>query len=177
MFPEYVDKYNQLQAAEQLILEQSTPRMEGIRAAATTPRNAMKQDASDRKENTNDAKHRRRQKKFPVWLLLLLVWVFGFLMALPLLQSWFFGPSRSCKTRGNTFGLLPTLWTPSKMFILFLFLFLVKKKTPSINVNLGFVHHANDCSLYRSAVLSTWVLPAISCLCWCFSVSLCWSSV
>lgn len=63
-----------------------------------------------------------------------------------------------------------------KCYFIFIFIF-GKKKTPSINVNLGFVHHANDCSLYRSAVLSTRVLPAISCLCWCLSVSLWWSRV
>lgn len=87
MFPEYVEKYNQLQAAEQLVLEQAMPRKEDTTDAVATPRNAMNQEANGRKENTNDARNRRRPKKFPIWLLLLLVWVFGFLMALPLLQS------------------------------------------------------------------------------------------
>eukprot|EP00262_Sarcandra_glabra_P018393 TRINITY_DN6582_c0_g1_i3.p1 TRINITY_DN6582_c0_g1~~TRINITY_DN6582_c0_g1_i3.p1 ORF type:complete len:150 (+),score=16.25 TRINITY_DN6582_c0_g1_i3:685-1134(+) len=84
MFPEYVDKYNQLQMAEQSVSERLSHKVD-VKTTSAMLGNAMKQEGTGIEE-TNDGRNRRRTKKFPFWLLLLLVSVFGIVMALPLLQ-------------------------------------------------------------------------------------------
>lgn len=85
LFPEYVEKYNQQQLAEQAGTQQ------------TTPESPQKNNTKAESENTVDPtkedsegglKERRKNKKqgLPAWIILLLVSVFGVVMALPLLQ-------------------------------------------------------------------------------------------
>ncbi|XP_077240879.1 ubiquitin-conjugating enzyme E2 34-like [Tasmannia lanceolata] len=89
IFPEYVEKYKQQQAAEQLSKDRSSLQQEDSKSAPTTKTgNAIKREGGQDKEEVGIAGRNRRQtKKFPFWLLLLLTSVFGFVMALPLLQS------------------------------------------------------------------------------------------
>ncbi|XP_068663439.1 ubiquitin-conjugating enzyme E2 34-like [Aristolochia californica] len=84
LFPEYVEKYNQQQQnGEQFVSEQTLLRRETSKSGPLTTKNV---EGKDREETANDARNRRRTKKFPFWLLLLLASVFGIVMALPLLQ-------------------------------------------------------------------------------------------
>uniref|UniRef100_A0A5B7CDK8 E2 ubiquitin-conjugating enzyme n=1 Tax=Davidia involucrata TaxID=16924 RepID=A0A5B7CDK8_DAVIN len=82
MFPQYVEKYEQQQLSEQLspVLtqrENSRPLLEKLGNSV--------QDDMNRVEAPKDNKNRRKQS-FPTWMLLLLVSIFGIVMALPLLQ-------------------------------------------------------------------------------------------
>ncbi|KAG9443910.1 hypothetical protein H6P81_015250 [Aristolochia fimbriata] len=89
LFPEYVERYNQqLQNSEQVVSEQTLSRRETSKSGAPTTVvvNGTNVEGKDREETANDARNRRRTKKFPFWLLLLLASVFGIVMALPLLQ-------------------------------------------------------------------------------------------
>ena len=83
MFPEYVEKYEQQQLADRAVAEQVSlvPQKENSRPLLekTGKENLNKVEAP------KDLKNRRRQS-FPTWMLLLLVSVFGIVMALPLLQ-------------------------------------------------------------------------------------------
>ncbi|KAJ0236108.1 hypothetical protein HA466_0261040 [Hirschfeldia incana] len=83
LFPEYVEKYNQQQLAEQ--------------TQQTAPESPQESNAKAETEKTVDAtmedsdgglKERRKNKKqgLPAWIILLLVSAFGVVMALPMLQ-------------------------------------------------------------------------------------------
>jgi ubiquitin-conjugating enzyme E2 J2 len=85
LFPEYVEKYNQQQLAEQATTQ------------LTTPESPQKSDTKVESEKTIDPtkgdsegglKERKKNNKqgLPAWIILLLVSVFGVVMALPLLQ-------------------------------------------------------------------------------------------
>ncbi|XP_058079996.1 ubiquitin-conjugating enzyme E2 34-like [Magnolia sinica] len=86
MFPEYVEKFNQQQAAEQSIVERSLSQKDNGTSAVATLRNAPKKEGKGGEDVAFEVRNKRRSKKFPFWLLLLLASVFGFVMALPLLQ-------------------------------------------------------------------------------------------
>ncbi|XP_058108756.1 ubiquitin-conjugating enzyme E2 34-like isoform X2 [Magnolia sinica] len=88
MFPEYVNKYNQQQAAEQMNSERSSSgKDDGGTATALTLRNGGKNEVQGRGEiKAIDVRNRRGSKKYPFWLLVLLASMFGLVMALPLLQ-------------------------------------------------------------------------------------------
>lgn len=84
MFPEYVEKYEQQQLAENPIPEQVSlvPRQK------EKSRPLLEKDGIEglnKVEAPRDIKHHRRQS-FPTWIVVLLVSVFGIVMALPLLQ-------------------------------------------------------------------------------------------
>lgn len=81
MFPEYVEKFNQQQ--QQLIpekapdtseLENSKPLLEDI------------DSKGDVKREVPSDRGRERKQSIPTWMILLLVSIFGLVMALPLLQ-------------------------------------------------------------------------------------------
>ncbi|KAJ8535783.1 hypothetical protein K7X08_034184 [Anisodus acutangulus] len=82
LFPEYVEKYEQQQLPEQV---SSMP------AQAEQSRPLLEEDGNSTNDEMNrvkplkDVKNQQR-KSFPTWLLLLLVSIFGVVMALPLLQ-------------------------------------------------------------------------------------------
>ncbi|CAA3006791.1 ubiquitin-conjugating enzyme E2 34-like [Olea europaea subsp. europaea] len=85
LFPEYVDKYEEQLAAEQPKLEQDT-------SAATQDGllNPLLEKQGEKAElkriEAPKELNNKRKQSFPVWLLLLLVSIFGVVMALPLLQ-------------------------------------------------------------------------------------------
>ncbi|THU66300.1 hypothetical protein C4D60_Mb05t12690 [Musa balbisiana] len=82
LFPEYVEKYQQQQA---LLLSIS-----GLQTKDDSrPPSTMAEESAKQGENrkvARDAPKGRQRKQFPLWLLLLVVSVFGGVMALPLLQ-------------------------------------------------------------------------------------------
>ncbi|URE06008.1 ubiquitin-conjugating enzyme E2 [Musa troglodytarum] len=82
LFPEYVEKHQQQQALVQSI--SGLQREDDSRPPSTMAEHSAKQ--GENRKVAHDAHKRRQRKQFPLWLLLLLVSVFGGVMALPLLQ-------------------------------------------------------------------------------------------
>ncbi|CAN0877794.1 Probable ubiquitin-conjugating enzyme E2 33 [Linum grandiflorum] len=88
LFPEYVEKYNlvQQQQSDQLVSDapQEITQDENSRP---TPENAngLLEEAGRVVDPAKDARRNRKQA-FPTWVMLLLVSIFGIVMALPLLQ-------------------------------------------------------------------------------------------
>ncbi|KAJ6836419.1 ubiquitin-conjugating enzyme E2 34-like isoform X2 [Iris pallida] len=85
LFPEYVEKHNQQELPEQSISEQAASREHPVPQPATTLERAPKLEGADAKIVRN-GRNRGRTKRVPFWLLMLLVSVFGIVMALPLLH-------------------------------------------------------------------------------------------
>lgn len=85
VFPEYLDKYEEQLAAEQPKLEQDTsaPTQRGLLSPLLEKQGAK---AELKKIEALKELNNRRKQSFPVWWLLLLVSIFGVVMALPLLQ-------------------------------------------------------------------------------------------
>ncbi|CAN7021181.1 unnamed protein product [Brassica rapa subsp. trilocularis] len=83
LFPEYVEKYNQQQLAEQT--QQTAP--ESPQESNSKAESAKTVDTT-KEDSDGGLKERRKNKKqgLPAWIILLLVSVFGVVMALPLLQ-------------------------------------------------------------------------------------------
>ncbi|KAF3647506.1 Ubiquitin-conjugating enzyme E2 34 [Capsicum annuum] len=87
LFPEYVEKYEQQQLQSQPVPEQAS----SMPAGAETSRPLLEEHGNSTKDEVNrvkplnDVKNQQR-KSCPTWLLLLLVSIFGVVMALPLLQ-------------------------------------------------------------------------------------------
>ncbi|CAG7869161.1 unnamed protein product [Brassica rapa] len=83
LFPEYVEKYNQQQLAEQT--QQTAP--ESPEESNSKAESAKTVDTT-KEDSDGGLKERRKNKKqgLPAWIILLLVSVFGVVMALPLLQ-------------------------------------------------------------------------------------------
>ncbi|KAK9162755.1 hypothetical protein Syun_003657 [Stephania yunnanensis] len=89
MFPEYVDKYNQQQQAEQCASENVAPVTSRKEDNEGTPATSMKGLIKEGESlaTVNDTRNNQKaSNKFPFWLLVLLVSLFGVLMALPLVQ-------------------------------------------------------------------------------------------
>lgn len=88
LFPEYVEKYNQLRAVEQSVSQQPTPKQHANPILSTAYESAAErsENAAERNAPVNVARNRRPTKNVPFWLLLLLASVFGVLLALPLFQ-------------------------------------------------------------------------------------------
>ncbi|XP_057979342.1 probable ubiquitin-conjugating enzyme E2 33 [Malania oleifera] len=90
MFPEYVEKYNQQQQqqliSEQLASEQVSPapRQEGSQPLLEKLGKSMQEEHPKRVETVRDKVNKRQP--IPTWMLLLLLSIFGVVMALPLLQ-------------------------------------------------------------------------------------------
>jgi ubiquitin-conjugating enzyme E2 J2 len=86
MFPEYVEKYEQQQLAEQPVVEQASPAASPRQEENSRP--LLDKNGNTIKEVKNGAEAPKQHKKqpFPTWMLLLLVSFVGIVMALPLLQ-------------------------------------------------------------------------------------------
>lgn len=84
LFPEYVEKFNQL-LAEQARLEASTvPKQEG---SSPLNSNTLNNNMQDRLAKAEDGDRRNNRKQsIPTWMLLLLFSIFGLVMSLPLLE-------------------------------------------------------------------------------------------
>lgn len=89
IFPEYAEKYNQLQAVKQSVSAQAAEK-EHTRPPPTTAYDAAERSESAAAEQNIPGNagmgNVRGAKNVPIWLLLLLASVFGAVMALPLLQ-------------------------------------------------------------------------------------------
>jgi len=89
MFPEYVEKYEQQQLADQSNLDQMpmSPTHGNLRPSSSRGRidnsNVVNLNKADALKEQKDPKRQR----FPAWVVFLLVSMFGIVMALPLLQS------------------------------------------------------------------------------------------
>ncbi|KAF9689845.1 hypothetical protein SADUNF_Sadunf01G0134800 [Salix dunnii] len=83
LFPEYVEKHNQELHSEQHVSSQA-PQEDKSRPKLEKLGNSSMEDAK-RVDALQDAKRNRKQP-FPTWMMLLLVSIFGVVMALPLLQ-------------------------------------------------------------------------------------------
>ena len=89
LFPEYVEKYEQQQVSVRTVPEQvstAPAQEENLRPLLDKHGNSIGGEVNNnRVEGRKDVKNQRRQS-FPTWVVLLLVSIFGILMALPLLQ-------------------------------------------------------------------------------------------
>ncbi|BBG98729.1 ubiquitin-conjugating enzyme 34, partial [Prunus dulcis] len=85
IFPEYVEKYNQQQLSEQLITERVSSELS---QENSRPLLEKVDDSTGGMKRLDALKEARKNKKqsFPTWMMLLLISVFGVVMALPLLQ-------------------------------------------------------------------------------------------
>ncbi|GAV87318.1 UQ_con domain-containing protein [Cephalotus follicularis] len=83
LFPEYVEKYNHQQLVSEQFSPQS-PQEEDGRPKVVKFDTSLGEDMK-RADTLKDARRDRKQS-FPTWLMLLLVSIFGIVMALPLLQ-------------------------------------------------------------------------------------------
>lgn len=87
MFPEYAEKYEQQQLSNQLVPEQvsQVPTQQENSTPLLDKKGDSKQEDQNKVEAPRDLKNRVK-KSIPTWMLLLLVSIFGAVMALPLLQ-------------------------------------------------------------------------------------------
>lgn len=86
MFPEYVEKFNQQQSCEQTLSEQKPATQSEEESTPSTDKDGNAIGENLNRVETLKGKHQNQRQSFPVWVLLLLVSVFGMVMALPLLQ-------------------------------------------------------------------------------------------
>ncbi|KDP40624.1 hypothetical protein JCGZ_24623 [Jatropha curcas] len=87
LFPEYVEKYNQQQQSEQIITEQAST--EASQEEKSRPKLEKLDNFSGedvKRVDTLKGPRGNRKQTFPTWVMLLLVSIFGIVMALPLLQ-------------------------------------------------------------------------------------------
>ncbi|CAA7395002.1 unnamed protein product [Spirodela intermedia] len=86
LFPEYVEKHNQLKIKEQESTAEREPQGHPGPPPVLERRHPMRAEAAAAAGPPDAEAPRRRPKKVPIWLLVLLASLFGFVMALPLLQ-------------------------------------------------------------------------------------------
>ncbi|KAG6488131.1 hypothetical protein ZIOFF_056889 [Zingiber officinale] len=84
LFPEYVEKYYQQQNHKQLVVQQPENNLHP--RSASVEQTLLQDDSRDKLILNNDAARGRQSKPVPFWLVLLLLSVFGIMIALPLLQ-------------------------------------------------------------------------------------------
>lgn len=84
LFPEYVEKYNQQQLAEQATSQQAPP--ESPQKENTKPESEKLVNPTNQGPGGLNDRRRDKRQALPTWIILLLVSVFGVVMALPLLQ-------------------------------------------------------------------------------------------
>ncbi|XP_038708381.1 ubiquitin-conjugating enzyme E2 34-like isoform X2 [Tripterygium wilfordii] len=80
MFPEYVEKYNQ-----QLVSEQRSPELPQTDNSSSEKLGKSSVEDMKNVDTPNNMPIKRKQS-FPTWMMLLLVLIFGVIIALPLLQ-------------------------------------------------------------------------------------------
>ncbi|CAN1827798.1 Ubiquitin-conjugating enzyme E2 34 [Linum perenne] len=85
LFPEYVEKYNLQQQSSQLASDAS-PEITQDENSRPTPEKADGHLEEAARVDPAKVARRNRKQAFPTWVMLLLVSIFGIVMALPLLQ-------------------------------------------------------------------------------------------
>ncbi|KAK3220640.1 hypothetical protein Dsin_014610 [Dipteronia sinensis] len=86
LFPEYVEMYNQQQLREQQVSEQQSTELKKEENSGSKSEKLGNWGEDLKKVETVDEVRRNRKQAFPTWMMLLLVSIFGIVMALPLLQ-------------------------------------------------------------------------------------------
>ncbi|KAK4838864.1 hypothetical protein QYF36_017114 [Acer negundo] len=86
LFPEYVETYNQQQLPEQQVSEQQSTESQKEENSGSKTEKLGNLGEDLKKVETVDEVKRNRKQAFPTWMMLLLVSIFGIVMALPLLQ-------------------------------------------------------------------------------------------
>ncbi|XP_040971553.1 ubiquitin-conjugating enzyme E2 34 isoform X2 [Gossypium hirsutum] len=84
LFPEYVDKHNKQQQLVSEHLSPESPQGENSKPETEKVVNSSGKDV--KKVDTLRNTRRNQKQSFPTWMMLLLVSIFGIVMALPLLQ-------------------------------------------------------------------------------------------
>lgn len=87
MFPEYVERYNQQQQqlSAQIIPEQAPPEPSQVENKPLLE-NIVNPAGDNVRVDAPGDRRKDRKQSFPTWMMLLLVSIFGIVMALPLLQ-------------------------------------------------------------------------------------------
>jgi len=85
LFPEYVEKHDQELHSEQRVSSQA-PQEDKSRAKLEKHGDSSVEDV--KRVDAPKDERRNRKQPFPTWMMLLLVSIFGVVMALPLLQLW-----------------------------------------------------------------------------------------
>ncbi|XP_051147673.1 ubiquitin-conjugating enzyme E2 34-like [Andrographis paniculata] len=88
LFPEYIEKYEEQIAAEQLaeeVVQVQSPAQDE-KSGSTLKKRGGKEEGQNGEAPKELNKQQERRRSFPTWLLLLLVLIFAAVMALPLLQ-------------------------------------------------------------------------------------------
>lgn len=87
LFPEYVEKYEEQVAAEQSADQVAQESTQDGNSGPTLKKRGTKEDLKN-VEALKELNNQQRRRSVPTWLLLLLVFIFASVMALPLLQLW-----------------------------------------------------------------------------------------
>ncbi|KAL2243143.1 UNVERIFIED_CONTAM: Ubiquitin-conjugating enzyme E2 34 [Sesamum indicum] len=85
LFPEYVEKYEEQLAAEQSIDHATQESIQDENSGPTLKRRGAKEELKNM-HVAKELNNQQRRRSFPTWLLMLLVFIFAAVMALPLLQ-------------------------------------------------------------------------------------------
>lgn len=85
LFPEYVEKYEEQLAAEKSADQAAQESMEDENCGLTLKKRGAKVELEN-VEVPKELNNQQRRRSFPTWLLLLLLFIFAAVMALPLLQ-------------------------------------------------------------------------------------------
>lgn len=88
MFPEYVERYNhhQQQLSAQIIPEQVSQEASQVENKPMLENVVNPAGENVKRVDTPRDRRKDRKQSFPTWMMLLLVSIFGIVMALPLLQ-------------------------------------------------------------------------------------------
>ncbi|KAK4395018.1 Ubiquitin-conjugating enzyme E2 34 [Sesamum angolense] len=85
LFPEYVEKYEEQLAAEQSIDHATQESIQDENSGPTLKRRGAKEELKNM-QVPKELNNQQKRRSFPTWLLMLLVFIFAAVMALPLLQ-------------------------------------------------------------------------------------------
>ncbi|KAK4427452.1 Ubiquitin-conjugating enzyme E2 34 [Sesamum alatum] len=86
LFPEYVEKYEEQLAAEQSVDHATQESILDENSGPTLKRRGAKEELKNMQAPQELNNQQQRRRSFPTWLLMLLVFIFAAVMALPLLQ-------------------------------------------------------------------------------------------
>lgn len=88
MFPEYVDKYNQQRLSEQAASEKTASEVASRDKSSRPMLRKVRESTGEDTKAVDELKEVRNNRKqsLPTWMMLLLLSIFGVIMALPLLQ-------------------------------------------------------------------------------------------
>ncbi|KAL0414989.1 UNVERIFIED_CONTAM: Ubiquitin-conjugating enzyme E2 34 [Sesamum latifolium] len=86
LFPEYIEKYEEQLAAEQSVDHATQESVQDENSGPTLKRRGAKEELKNMQVPKELNNQQQRRRSFPTWLLMLLIFIFAAVMALPLLQ-------------------------------------------------------------------------------------------